>query len=271
MRTLRNHIILYDEECPMCKAYTRGFVKAGMLGDEGRQSYQQVPAAFCPLIDKQRAADEIALVNTETGTVSYGIDSLFTVIGHSFPVFAPLFGWKPFRRLARKSYAFISYNRRVIIPVDTRQQSASVQPRFRLSYRIAYLAVAWLITSFVLSRYSVSLEPLLPPGPWYREWLICAGQIPFQALVIHYTNPAKTWQYLGNMMTISLAGALLLLPLLLVGKLLHAPVAFFAGSFLLVAALMLLEHIRRCRLLGVSAGLSVSWVLYRVILLFIIV
>lgn len=83
MRTLRNHIILYDEECPMCKAYTRGFVKAGMLGDEGRQSYQQVPAAFCPLIDKQRAADEIALVNTETGTVSYGIDSLFTVIGHS--------------------------------------------------------------------------------------------------------------------------------------------------------------------------------------------
>ncbi len=271
MKTLRNHIILYDEECPLCKVYTRGFVKAGMLDNDARQPYQQVPAACCPLVDRQRAANEIALVNTETGEVSYGIDSLFSVIGHSFPVFAPLFRWKPFRWLARKSYAFISYNRRVIIPADTRRQSNSVQPQFRLSYRIAYLVVAWLTTSIILSRYSHSLAPLLHPGAWYREWLVCAGQIPFQALVLHYIDRTKTWQYLGNMMTISLVGALLLIPLQAIGNLLHAPAAFFAGSFLLVAALMLLEHIRRCRLLQIDGKLSFSWVLYRVVLLFIIV
>lgn len=133
MPTLKNHLILYDAECPLCTLYTRAFTKTGMLDSNGRAPYQtalnpttqtlnptapKIPsqAPACPLVDLQRAVNEIALVDTTTGTVTYGIESLFKVIGHSFPLFRPLFSWRPFIRIMRKVYAFISYNRKVIIP-----------------------------------------------------------------------------------------------------------------------------------------------------------
>src|SRR5665213_191769 len=116
MKTLENHMILFDAECPMCKAYTKAFVKTGMLDDEGRTAYQNGMDNICPLIDKQRAVNEIALVDLGNGEVTYGVNSLFRIIGNACPVFGPLFKFKPFVWLMSKVYAFISYNRRVIIP-----------------------------------------------------------------------------------------------------------------------------------------------------------
>ena len=116
MKTLKDHIILYDAECPMCKLYTNAFTKTGMLDLDGRVAYQQIPDAVCPYVDRQRAVNEIALVDTKTGEVNYGIQSLFKVIAHSFPILSGLFSFKPFIWLMSKVYAFISYNRRVIIP-----------------------------------------------------------------------------------------------------------------------------------------------------------
>lgn len=77
MKTLKYHIILYDAECPMCKMYTKGFVNSGMLDNTGRAPYQEMPSMVCPYVDQQRAINEIALVNTQTGEVDYGIKSLF--------------------------------------------------------------------------------------------------------------------------------------------------------------------------------------------------
>ncbi|MEO6633573.1 MAG: DUF393 domain-containing protein, partial [Mucilaginibacter sp.] len=73
MKTLENHMILFDGECPMCNAYTNAFVKTGMLGANGRAAYQNGMDNVCPLIDKQRAVNEIALVNIENGEVTYGV------------------------------------------------------------------------------------------------------------------------------------------------------------------------------------------------------
>jgi len=41
MKTLKNHMILFDAECPMCRVYTHAFVKTGMLDHNGRSSYQE--------------------------------------------------------------------------------------------------------------------------------------------------------------------------------------------------------------------------------------
>jgi len=60
MKTLKNHLILYDEECPMCAVYTQAFVKSGMLEPEGRASYQKLSFDFCSGIDPQRAVKENA-------------------------------------------------------------------------------------------------------------------------------------------------------------------------------------------------------------------
>ena len=80
MKTLNNHVILYDAECPMCSVYTKAFVQTGLLGTDGRAPYQSLNENTCPLVDRQRAVNEIALVNQETGEVTYGIKSLFKIL-----------------------------------------------------------------------------------------------------------------------------------------------------------------------------------------------
>lgn len=279
MKTLKDHIILYDAECPMCKVYTHAFTTSGMLDAKGRAPYQDMPAAACPLVDQKRAVNEIALVNTVTGEVKYGIDSLFAVIAHSFPFLRPLFAFQPFVWLMRKVYAFISYNRKVIIPSPKTTGLYTIQPAFRLRYRLAWLLFTTVIVGSILTRYSELLTPLIAQGNPYREYTIAGGQILFQGLMIALLVPnpsasTRRWDYLGNMMTISLAGALLLLPALAAAAIIHLPPAIThfvpgiaAAYFLLVAALMLLEHIRRTKLLSLGWGLTVSWVAYRIIIL----
>jgi hypothetical protein len=276
MKTLKDHVILYDSECPMCKIYTHAFTSTGMLDKEGRAPYQDMPPFACPVVDQQRAVNEIALVNTVTGEVNYGIESLFKVIAHSFPVFSPLFSFPPFVWLMRKVYAFISYNRKVIIPAPKtaghmlQPSFGPLQPSFSLLYRILWLLFTMGFVGFVLTRYAGLLTGILPLGSSYREYGIAGGQVLFQGLIVSLLARAKRWDYLGNMMTISLAGALLLLPLLAIGTVVHLPAEAAAGYFLIVAALMLLEHIRRAKLLSLGWGLTLSWVVYRVVVLLVI-
>jgi len=269
MKTLKDHVILYDSECPMCKVYTHAFTSTGMLDKEGRAPYQEMPSFACPVVDQQRAVNEIALVNTVTGEVNYGIESLFKVIGHSFPVFSPLFSFPPFVRLMRKVYAFISYNRKVIIPAP-KTAGHALAPSFSLRYRILWLFFTVAVAGFVLTRYAGLLTGILPKGNSYREYFIAGGQLLFQGLAVSLFARAKSWDYLGNMMTISLAGALLLLPLLAMSTVVHVSAEVAAGYFLVVAALMLLEHIRRTKLLAIGWGLTLSWLVYRGIVLLVI-
>jgi hypothetical protein len=281
MRTLNNHLILYDAECPMCQLYTNAFTRSGMLDPNGRAPYQDIPPAACPLVDLQRAVNEIALIDTKTGEVKYGIESLFKVIGHSFPLFRPLFSWRPFLWIMRKVYAFISYNRKVIIPppaytpapataATPTTKPDTLQPAFRLRYRLAWLVTTVIIAAAILTRYAHLLTGILPPGGPWREYLICTGQILCQGMVVSIIAPAKRWDYLGNMMTISLAGSLALAPVLAIAALTHLPPIAATGWFLIVADLMLLEHIRRTKLLGLDWTLTVSWAAYRLVVLILI-
>lgn len=264
MKTLKDHTIFYDEVCPMCNAYTKAFVTTGMLDENGRGTYQHLPREYANVIDRQRAIHEIALLNKQTGEVHYGISSMFLVIGHSFPFLRPVFACRPFQWAAGKVYKFISYNRRVILPSAYDPVHA---PVFHLRYRLSFLVFAWLVTAIVLSQYSGLLAGLIPAGNFYREFMICGGQMIWQFIFVYLFCKEKAWDYIGNMMTISFAGGLLLLPILLISGIIETGPVFYAAWFLIVAALMLAEHIRRTGILGITSLLTITWVLYRIILL----
>jgi hypothetical protein len=168
-----------------------------------------------------------------------------------------------------KVYAFISYNRRVIVPTSSINLT-QLQPTFKLHYRLLYLVFTWAGTSYILTHYVHLMSGLLPQGYSFREYLICGGQIIFQGIIVTYIAKHKLWAYLGNMMTISLVGALLLIIGLLAAHLLVLPVIVYAAYFMLVAGCMLLEHIRRVKLLGLGWTMSVTWVTYRVAVLVLI-
>jgi hypothetical protein len=251
----------------MCNIYTKAFVNAGLLDANGRTAYQDFSAQACPMLDRQRAVNEIALINRETGEVTYGVQSLFKIIATGIPAFKPVFDSQPFLRLMAKAYAFVSYNRRVIIPAPIVNDKFALQPSFKLHYRLAYLIFSWAVTSFILAGYGKLLAGFLPQGPAYREYLVCGGQILFQGLIVGSLFNNKKWDYLGNMMTISFAGALLLSPGLLISNFISLSPVIYLFWFVLVVTLMFLEHIRRSRLLEPGWIATVSWVVYRLIVL----
>ena len=175
MKTLKNHLILFDAECPMCKVYTRAFVSTGLLEEAGRAAYQELTPQACTMLDRQRAVNEIALINQETGEVTYGIESLFKVFGQAMPFLKPLFASGPFVWFMRKVYAFIAFNRRVIIPAATNINSYQLQPEFRLKlpYRLPAVYVgSCILYTFCLCKADerpAAARPYLQGVPYMRR------------------------------------------------------------------------------------------------------
>ncbi|MEJ0031076.1 MAG: hypothetical protein WDO15_12160 [Bacteroidota bacterium] len=152
METLANHTLVYDSECPMCDLYTKGFIKTGMLDSNGRVAYgcARVPAAF----SNDRSRDEIALIDYNSGTVTYGLDSLIKIIGHSFPRLGSVLRSSVVHWPLEVLYSFISYNRKVIAPAKDFEKRGSCTPTYNIQYRMAYIFLTWILTSIVLSNYA---------------------------------------------------------------------------------------------------------------------
>lgn len=267
MKTLSSYTLVYDDECPLCDLYTGAFVGTAMLDEQGRERYSSCSRTM----DRDRARDEIALVHRETGEVIYGIDSLFKVLSFSFPLLRPLFGWHPFDWTMRKVYSLISFNRKVIAPGRIFEAPGSCTPGFNLRYRVAYIVIAWILTSLILAEYSGYLVPLISSTSYGREFLICAGQIAFQALTLSFIRRDLMVHYLGNMMTVSLIGSIALCPaLMLFGAMPTVSPLAALGFLMVIVGAMLLEHVRRVQILGIDWRATLSWVIYRMIVLFIL-
>ncbi|AWG21345.1 hypothetical protein FFWV33_07290 [Flavobacterium faecale] len=270
MKTLANHTLLYDEECPMCNLYTAGFIKANMLDNQGRKPFVNITTEEANYIDIQRAKNEIALVDTQNKRVYYGIESLLKVIGNSFPWMEKIGNWKPIKYFLKKLYKFISYNRKVIVPNKTKVgDQINCIPDFNTKYRLFYIAFTTLITALVLFQYA-KLIFFLPRATIVREILLATGQIGFQALFIRKIDNQKQLNYIGNLVTVSIIGNLLLLPLLILNSYFNLNDYFILGWFGLTMNFMIYEHYRRISLLELPKYLTLTWILYRILALIII-
>lgn len=263
------YIIYYDDECPACALYTKAFVAGGFIESSGRQKYSTIDSKMELGIDMDRARNEIALKNSKTGEVLYGIDSLFAIISRKLPITKPLFRNTLFRSLIQKLYFLISYNRKAIAPGKRFETDQICYPDMHLGYRWLYIAIAWLITSFILTNYSSLLNPLISESSLFREFLICGGQILFQGSIVYLIWPERTIHYLGNMMTVSMIGAILLMPMLILGHY-YENSLLYAGFFSLVVFYMTLIHFKRVKVLGLPFWLTLTWLLYRGIILLVI-
>lgn len=265
MKTLENHTILYDDECPLCTNYTRAFVATGMLDNDGRKSYTDAVGTIGG-VDWDRARNEIALVNHRDHTVAYGPDAIVAVLANRFPPFGLFTRVRPLRWLVSKLYFFISYNRKVVAPGKVFEGINRCTPSMHYGYRWAYIVLTCLLAATVLTSYTRLLVPLVPASTFGREFLICGGQLVFQGIIVAMLNRQRWIHYLGNMMTVSLLGALLLWPALLLRNVVTSPLPYLL-YFMMVVGGMFLEHYRRVKILELPWIVCFTWVLYRFIVL----
>lgn len=270
MKSLQNHTLIYDKDCPLCAAYTSGFVKTGMMDANGRKPFSELSEYDNRIIDSKRACNEIALINNNNQSVIYGIDSLLTIIGNSFPILQKAGNIKPVKFILKKLYSFISYNRKVIIPAGQKvNNEIQCIPDFNYKYRIAYIIFGILATAIVLYRYS-EIITILPKGTFQRELLLATGQIAFQYCFMFKQNRQTIITYFGNLVTVSVFGSLLLLPALFINSFITIETIPVLVWFGITAGIMFFEHYRRVTLLRLPHYLCLTWVAYRVLALIII-
>jgi hypothetical protein len=259
-RTLENQTLLYDADCPLCHVYTKGFIDAGMLDENGKKPYCQLSDEEQNFIDVNRASNEIALVDNVNKTVIYGIDSLLKVIGFSFPWMEKVGNWRPIKFCLKKLYSFISYNRKVIIPSRiNREIKLQCVPDFNYKYRFFYIIFAWLTSSIVV----FSFLKLLHLG--YSNFnLIVFGifiQMLFQGLFLRKFDKEIALNYIGNLITISLFGSLILMPILITNLIINLNSSFNFIYFGITFLVLFYEHYRRLCILELPKYLALTWIL----------
>ncbi len=267
--------LIYDDHCPICKVYTKAFVKHNFINENGRVAFSEVKdQGLSQLVDWGRAKNEIPLVDVANHKVYYGVAALLEILGAKWLFFQWFTKQNFLVAIAKILYKFVSFNRRVIIPASLNTECTfDAKPDFNLKYRFAYLIFSWLITALVLTNYSALLVQYIGATSLGREFLICAGQMLFQGLLLIAVKKDKAliFEYLGNMMTVSLLGALLLCLMLVLNLITETiPPIFNMAYFFMVVGFMLFDHVRRVGLIMAPKWLSATWVLYRILVLILI-
>ncbi len=260
---IKNHKLLIDQDCPMCNLYGRCFTKLGLVDSSTIAPYQTVKKEISSMVNMEKAKKEIALVDTQNGQNWYGIDALLKLTVPNLTLRKFLSSGIIYASL-KMLYAFISYNRKVIFPTVIKANERDCSPPLNVFARWSYLIFVALFTALILSNFLVGFRAMIGlPALIVIELTICFIQIFWQGSVIQIIDREKTFEYLGNMSTVSMIGALFLIPPVLLSSILCYPIWVELGIFASVISIMLFEHIRRCRLLGISLWMTVSWLAFR--------
>jgi hypothetical protein len=137
--------------------------------------------------------------------------------------------------------------------------------------KLLLIPVFALLISLVLGAFAKSIQPYLSVAYTSRfEIFVVIGQVIFQLIFILKIGFDKQVSYIFNLMTVSLLGAFLLLPLLAWHCFYETDSRILLIYFFSVVLLMFLDHRRRVKKLNLSLHLSYTWVLYRCLVLFLI-
>lgn len=264
------HILLYDKDCPLCNWYTGAFIRHGFLAPAGRLPYSEAVEQPGLTFDITVSRNKIALVDPVKGTVEYGVDSLLTVLGNRFPLIPKIGRLPGIHWLLEQLYSFISYNRKMVAPSDCNDRCACA-PTLSISWRIAFIAFCcWIVNLTTGIYFTQQLGDYFIGHPVYTDLVLFLAQFGFQFLVFRLFHRNGFADYAGNLAFISLLGGLLLL-------FFHLGLTFlnFVGMstemlqpfcYGLVYLFMFYEHMRRLQLLHISGWLSVSWIVFRLLI-----
>lgn len=210
-------ILVYDDACPLCVAYTSAFVKAGLLTTEGRQSFSDVSAELLHTINYQRSKNEIPLLDPVTNKVWYGIDALLEILGSKCPAIKTIGHLKPVNWFLKKLYSFISYNRKVIVAAKASPLKIDCSPSFNLFYRVLFMIV--FLAANTLMLYPVH-QHLLSKMPGYslsagQLLLLHTAMVAINCILALFMPKQTAIEYLGQVNMLTLVTNLLLLPLLI--------------------------------------------------------
>lgn len=207
-------------------------------------------------LDRQRAKHEIPMIDLDGEETRYGIDTWAYAAGRRSERITKLLSLPWLNQLLRQLYAFISYNRRIIITAAPgRWQLLDLQPEFRLGYRLAFVALILTLVGGLhyaaVGSFSASIIAML------------GGQIGLVSAYLLITKQAPVLEtlldYVGHLgMSLLVGGVVIALSLLL-----NWPTGLLIGS-----ALTISQHFIRTYRLGLNPWLSATFTMSYLLIVF---
>ena len=250
-------LIIYDESCPMCRVYTKGLVAMDTTGNLTRLASNHVTdSALLNRLDRQRAKHEIPMIDLDGEETRYGIDTWAYAAGRRSERITKLLLLPWLNRFLRGLYAFVSYNRRIIITAAPgRWQLLDLQPEFRLGYRLAFVA---LILALIGGLHYATVGSFSP-----AVFALLTGQMGLVSVYLLVTKQAPFLEtlldYVGHFgMSLLVGGWVVAISLAL-----NWPTGLLIGS-----ALTISQHFIRTYRLGLNPWLSATFtVLYLLVVM----
>jgi len=274
METNHHLFLLYDENCPFCAWYTGKFVNCGLLSAQSRIPYSIGVQLDELHFDRDLARNKIALVDTETGATTYGIDSLLRILGQKIPLIETIGTFKPIHWFLEQFYNFISYNRKAIAPIHVCETNCACEPDVSYFWRIFYIAVAGIIVHLSVGFYFTHFLSNYLVMNHLTDIYLYVAQFGVQFLVFKAFGKRNFYQYAGHLATTSLIGALILTGIGSVLTILNQfgiNTEFLAPlGFGVVLTAMFVIHFKRTHQLSYGKVLTFSWVLFRIGIYFLV-
>ncbi len=154
---MSRYTFLYDDACPMCRAYTSAFDRFDV---SRRRAFSEVDAARWGQLDVDRGRHEIPMLDGVTGEVRYGLDAMTWALSAKLPVLRPVLRSRTLIAALKPLYWLITYNRRVIAGTKAPAEGFDCAPDVHVGWRLAYIALAggsavalglpeWMLAGFV--------------------------------------------------------------------------------------------------------------------------
>jgi predicted DCC family thiol-disulfide oxidoreductase YuxK len=242
-----NYILIYDEGCPMCVAYTSLFVNTGFLKPEERKSFTQAGGHWLNLSNFERSRNEIPFLNTQTGETLYGIDALLEILNRKIPFIKTIGNVAPVKYLLLRLYKLISFNRKVITGNKTKFNCVDCTPDFNLFYRISFMLLSLV---FITSMLSPLYRAVFSKFPFYQLSILQLQTVHFSIVatnifIAYLLKGKKGVEYLGQMNMLALSAILLTIPLLLANQLINFSYQWDVVYLSLISTLMVFDYFRR--------------------------
>ncbi|HEX6848746.1 MAG TPA: DCC1-like thiol-disulfide oxidoreductase family protein [Chitinophagaceae bacterium] len=256
---MKNKILVYDDNCPLCTWYSGLFVKYGFLNAEDRRPFSTVDDLILSKVDFNKSRNEIPLLDTSTNKVLYGVDSLLEILDQKIPFIRTIGNLPPLKWLLKKIYKLISYNRKVIVAIKCGPGSIDCSPDINYLYRFIFMAVCLAFNTLMLYPLQDNLFSKLS---YYHLNFYELQAAHFAFVIINCMlacrfSKTKGYEYLGQVNMLALLVILLLTPLIIVRIFFHSELLSTVW-LILTAAFIFKEYLRRMEFAGVL--LNHQWI-----------
>lgn len=244
---MKNKILVYDDNCPLCTWYSGAFVKCGLLPTDGRKAFSTLEATLVEKIDFDRSRNEIPLLDTENGKVLYGIDALLEILDQKIPWVKRAGNFRPVKWFLSRLYKFISYNRKVIVAKKCGTGYIDCAPDLNYFYRLLFMVLFFIFNSLMLIPVH---HDVLAPLSFYHLSLAELQAAHLSLVLVNCIlactlKKSGTIEYLGQVNMLALLVILMLTPVLLLQNIFHLHEIAIVILLITISVVICREYLRR--------------------------